>query len=38
LEVECLRNKQRREKKKLSLEEITKRIDLHYKEGIQTLQ
>jgi len=31
MEVGCLRNKQKRRKKKLSLKEITKGIDVHYK-------
>jgi len=35
---EYLRIKQKRGKKKLSLKEITKRIDLHYKEGKKSLQ
>jgi hypothetical protein len=40
VEFECLRIKQRREKKKkkLSLRKIIKSIDLHYKEGKQSLQ
>jgi len=38
MEVECLRIKQKKRKKKLSIKEITKRFDLHYKEGKKSLQ
>jgi len=38
MEVEYLRIKQKKRKKKLSIKEITKRIDLHYKEGKKSLQ